>query len=235
MEYGLLGSALYYYLTRDNDVLNRIILAKKYILREYWNDILGELRWIKRDFIDEPDAHKYNQRKLVAQLDQINAYMMLLTTILPSKEMKEEWTKYIIRLSNAIEKFYDPENNLFWGRLEDEEKRLGGHHVDFGRTIKSFWMLHLIERKFGIKVLTQWTGKESILDKASRVLEEAFIIEENTWGEKKLDHGVISKDKVWWIHAELTKMAATIGLQHNSEYICRSRKSFCMGYASGWY
>lgn len=218
LAYALLGPALYYYLTRDDDVLKQIILAKNYIFEKYWDNEWGGLRWIQTDFTDEPDVHEYTQKELVAQLDQVNAYMMLLIPILPEKE-KTEWINDLFKIADSIEKFYDLENNLFWGRLTQEEKKLNGYHVDFGHTVKSFWMLYLIEKKFGKKALVPWVEKESILEKVDRVFKEAFIVEEGTWGEKKLNIQEISKNKVWWIHAELSQLAVTIGLQQNPEYI----------------
>lgn len=219
LAYALLGLTLYYYLTRDDNILKRIILAKDYIFENYWNNSWDGLKWVKKDLNDHPDRHTSTQKELVAQLDQINAYMLLLAIILPEGEDKKRLIDDLFRVCGAVEKFYDPANNVFWGDLD--KKQLNEHHVDFGHTIKAFCMLYLVEKKFHRKALQQWTQDGSLFNKITCVLKDAFIIEESTWGEKKIDATKISKHKVWWIHAELSQAVAILGLEPNYDYIVK--------------
>src|SRR5258708_39878640 len=46
LGYGLLGLALYYYLTRDDQVLPDILALKNYILGSYYNPQLGTMQWL---------------------------------------------------------------------------------------------------------------------------------------------------------------------------------------------
>lgn len=43
--YGLLGMAFYYYLTRDDAVLQDILNIKNYIFNNYYNQSLGSVQW----------------------------------------------------------------------------------------------------------------------------------------------------------------------------------------------
>jgi mannose/cellobiose epimerase-like protein (N-acyl-D-glucosamine 2-epimerase family) len=210
MAYALIGPSFYYYLTRDEAVLPAILKAKDYIFQAYGNEQGHELRWINSAFVDSPDTYSPQQIELVSQLDQINAYMLLLTPVLPTKE-RLAWKNDMLALANVIIKdFYSPEHNVFWGRIDQPEyKQLGEHHVDFGHTIKSFWMLSLMGKTFSEPQLTAFA-----LENAPKVLEEAFLEELGAWGEKKLENGQIVKSRVWWIYAELSQMAATLSLSN---------------------
>jgi mannose/cellobiose epimerase-like protein (N-acyl-D-glucosamine 2-epimerase family) len=207
MAYALSGPSFYYYLTRDEAVLAAILKAKSYIFQSYREE-KPWLRWINSAFVDSPDTHSPQQIELVSQLDQINAYMLLLTPILPAKE-RQAWKNDMLALAKVIIKaFYSPEHNVFWGRIDSPAyQQLGAHHVDFGHTIKSFWMLYLMGNTFSEPQLTQFA-----LENAPKVLDEAFIEELGAWGEKKLQNGQIVKSRVWWIYAELSQMAATLSL-----------------------
>lgn len=46
LGYGLLGLAMYYYLTRDDQVLPDILGIKKYIALSYFNRTLGTMQWM---------------------------------------------------------------------------------------------------------------------------------------------------------------------------------------------
>ncbi|MBW3596015.1 MAG: hypothetical protein KY475_01930 [Planctomycetes bacterium] len=209
LSYALLGPSFYYYLTRDEDVLRRILKAKRYIFQAYGDpERPGRLRWINADFVDPPDEHRRSQQELVALLDQVNAYMLLLTPILPERT-REEWRRDLIALAEKIrDDYYSEDLNVFWGRIDaPEHRQLGGHHVDFGHTIKSFWMLYLIGQHFDRQDLVEFARPRAI-----RVLEEAYLPEMKAWGEKKLQDGAIQHNRVWWIYAELDQMAATLML-----------------------
>ena len=78
LAYGLLGMAFYYYLTRDPDVLKEIIAVKNYIFENFYNRSLGAMQWLPLS----NKAVKFDDTQLVAQLDQMNTYLVLLTPIL---------------------------------------------------------------------------------------------------------------------------------------------------------
>ena len=80
MAYALMGPAMYYYLTRDPSVLSVIRKTKDYIFTTYRDG--NALRWINEPFDDLEETHLPTQKELVAQLDQVNGYMVLLTTVL---------------------------------------------------------------------------------------------------------------------------------------------------------
>src|SRR5262249_33592339 len=84
--YGLLGMAFYYSITRDPEVLQDILTVKKHIFDQYYDPSLGTMQWLPKS----ARMGKANNNKLVAQLDQMNTYLVLLTPLLP-KPARGEW------------------------------------------------------------------------------------------------------------------------------------------------
>lgn len=206
MAYALMGPAMYYYLTRDQAVLAVIRKTEKYIFDNYRDG--NGLRWINEPFTDLEETHLPTQKELVSQLDQINGYMLIMTTVLDGAE-KAAWLSDMTMLANTMKNdYYNPELNQFWGRIDrDEYKRLGQPHVDFGHTIKTLWMMLEIGERFGNADL-----RDFALRHMPRVFREAYSKEYSTWIEKKLDDGKIGTDRIWWLHDELDQAAATLSL-----------------------
>jgi mannose/cellobiose epimerase-like protein (N-acyl-D-glucosamine 2-epimerase family) len=205
LAYAELGLAMYYYLTRDAAVLRDIQKLKAHIFTQYWNPAWKGLRWVVK-----PNAAQEEQRQeLVAQLDQVNAYLLLLTPILPPRERKA-WTADLQRLAQVMVKdYHEPERHLFWGIIhEAKQKRLGARHVDFGHTAKAYWMLERIGR------LTQ---DQALVDLATTgaaaVLKQAFLPDSGTWGSRLRPDGSVDTGKEWWIYAELDQLAGTLALR----------------------
>ena len=149
LAYAQLGLAMYYYLTRDEAVLNDIRKLKRHIFTQYMNPEWKSLRWIVKEGAE--DEHK--RQELVAQLDQINAYLLLLAPILPEPD-RREWTEDLSRLAKVLVRDYlDAKQNLFWGTVHDPaQKKLGSRHTDFGHTAKAYWMLGR-RRRPGLRTL----------------------------------------------------------------------------------
>ena len=100
LGYGLLGLAFYYYLTRDPDVLPSITSMKDYILGTYYNPPLGAMQW-------QPGSN--TQRQLVADLDQMNTYLVLLTPVLPEPYQSQWKFKFTTKAKSLkTENYYSP-------------------------------------------------------------------------------------------------------------------------------
>jgi mannose/cellobiose epimerase-like protein (N-acyl-D-glucosamine 2-epimerase family) len=210
MVYALMGPAMYYYLTRDPAVLAVIRRTKDYIFTNYRDG--NALRWINERFVDLDETHLPTQQELVAQLDHVSGYMLLLTPVLEGPQ-RRAWIDDMVMLSNTIkDEYYDQGRNLFWGRIDSaEHKRLGQPHVDFGHTIKTFWMMLEIGLRFDQPGL-----RDFALANMPRVFREAYSTDYDTWIEKKLENGAVSTDRIWWLHDELDQAAATLSMSDRS-------------------
>jgi mannose/cellobiose epimerase-like protein (N-acyl-D-glucosamine 2-epimerase family) len=206
LAYALMGPAMYYYLTRDQAVLQVLLKTEKYIFDNYTEG--NGLRWINEKFVDMEETHLPTQKELVSQLDQINGYLLLTTTVLEGND-KGQWLKDMVMLANTMKNdYYDADLNQFWGRIDGPEyKKLGLPHVDFGHTIKTLWMMLEIGLRFDAPDLRDFARVNM-----PRVFREAYSRDYGTWIEKKLEGGKLGTDRIWWLHDELDQAAATLSM-----------------------
>jgi len=200
LAYAQVGMAMYYYLTRDPEVLRDIVRLKHHIFENYWDEGLGMLRWTVR-------GEDRERKELVAQLDQVNAYLLLLTPILPEPE-RGQWKADLVRLAGVMRsRFFSPKEHLFFGTLgaPDSEKP-GARHNDFGHTAKALWMTERIGRLVGDQGLVAFATREADL-----LLRRAQL-KDGSWGSRPLAFGSIDPGKEWWIYAELDQLCATRAL-----------------------
>lgn len=204
-SYAVVGIAMLYYLTRDPALEQALIAHQRYVFSRYWDADWGMLRWVPK----EGPADEAAKQELVAQLDQLNAYMLLVVPYLPA-EARAAWHEDIRRVARAlIDKFHDPARGIFYGTLERgaESRRDGARHNDFGHTIKAYWMLMLAGRELGDAELERFGH-----DGGAKVLERAWDAESGAWGSAW--HGQeVDTSKSWWIYAELDQMASFLALE----------------------
>ena len=213
LAYSLTGPAMYYYLTRDKNVLNKILKVKEFVLDEYYyKSSLREnsklVMWVKENFENDDK----NAKQLLAVLDQLNAYLVLITPILPDS-LSTLFLEDVKNLSYSLkDNFYNKKHNLFWGNLN--KKIISSSPTDFGHSIKSFWMLYLAGRLIKDTELVQFAKNNAL-----RLLETAYLKESGSWATMYTDSTLaIDKSKIWWSYAELDQMAATLSLQDTSVF-----------------
>ena len=208
LAYAQLGLAFYYYLTRDPEVLDDMTRLREHVMREYWDESWGMLRWVREDG-DAADGDDTVKKELVAQLDQINAYLLLVSRIAPEGPEAGAWKRDLRTLARVVkERFFAPEYGMFWGVVHDPaEMKLGGRHVDFGHSIKALWMIYLTGQLFDDGELVEFARQH-----AGGVLERAAL-ESGCWASGYTPEGVVVEFSQWWIHAELDQAAATFALR----------------------
>ncbi len=215
MAYAVSGLAFYYYLTRDEEVLEHVVALKDYIFKTYYDKSLDLMKWVRED---SPDGIDTTARKeLVSQLDQIYGYMIWLTPVLP-EPLQSAWKKDMVHLAHIIiEQFYSEEYGLFWGAItKSETKNLGTPHTDFGHSIKTMWLIYQIGKMTGQIDLVTFAQASAI-----NLIDKAYIEETGSWGigyEKTPDGKSwrVNKDKEWWSFAELNQTTATLSLVNPS-------------------
>ncbi|BAY65171.1 cellobiose 2-epimerase [Calothrix brevissima NIES-22] len=200
--YCLLGLSFYYYLTRDPEVLSDILAVKNYIFSNYNNSQLGTFQWVLKNGNNSTVTDKH----LLAVLDQLNTYMVLLTPLLPEPE-QSQWKQDMVMLSQMmLSHFYSAKDNLFF--LRAENKSLETTDCDFGHTIKSMWMLQMIGLIVGDSQLEKFAEENGLL-----VLERAYLQQSGSWASQINKGGEINHDKQWWIYAELDQFAASLAVK----------------------
>jgi mannose/cellobiose epimerase-like protein (N-acyl-D-glucosamine 2-epimerase family) len=200
LAYAQLGPAMLYYLTRDPEVLADLLERKHHIFRTY-DDGEGLLLWVTA-------GEDRKRRELVSQLDQINAYMLLLAPILPEPH-RTEWKRDLVRLADGmVTRYWDEGEGMFRGTIHDPaQKLLGSRHADFGHTIKALWMIERVGRFTGRGDLVAFAKKN-----APRVLQRAWIEDTGCWATGIRADASLDRTLVWWSFAELDQMTATLAL-----------------------
>ena len=138
--YALVGLAMYYYLTQDKKVEQALIDQQAFIFEKYrLEDGLG-LAWVLADSSDG----SAKQRELVAQLDQINGYMLLIAPLL-EEPIKSKWFNDLNWLTQTmVEHYHSKSEQRFYGAIHHKAAMMpNANHNDFGHTIKAYWMTYL--------------------------------------------------------------------------------------------
>jgi len=205
MAYAITAPAFYYYLTRDPVVLGELEESIDYVFSTYYDRALDLLRWVNET---SPDGDNPDQIELVAQLDQVYAYLMWLTPALPEGR-QARYRERLRHLAHIMaEQFWSPRIGLFWGQLTSPVvKQLGQLHDDFGHSVKALWLIYQIGKLTDDLSLVEF-GRTH----AARILEVAFIPEDGTWARRYDENGNLDADKEWWVLAELDQAAAMLAL-----------------------
>jgi mannose/cellobiose epimerase-like protein (N-acyl-D-glucosamine 2-epimerase family) len=212
LAYAQLGLAFDYYLTRRPPVLADLDRLHRHLMARYWDAEWGMLRWVlpPADAATDPQrAADAARQELVAQLDPINAYLMLVAPLLDDDAVGLAWREDLRRLAGVVRhRYFAPEHGLFWGTLHDPaERRLGGRHVDFGHTIKALWMLYLAGQAVDEPDLVEFARRH-----AGGVLERAAL-PSGCWASGLRADGTLDAGQQWWVFAELDQAAATFALR----------------------
>jgi mannose/cellobiose epimerase-like protein (N-acyl-D-glucosamine 2-epimerase family) len=202
--YALVGIAMVYALTRDPRLEKALLDHQRWLFGRFRDPERGMLRWMPPD---GPPVER-DRLELVAQLDPLNAYMLLVLPYLPGAA-REAWAADVRWLCDAIvNRFLERESGTFLGTLGRPDSRdPGARHNDFGHTIKAWWMLLLASRELGDAKLER-LAREG----AARILERAFDPASASWGSTWTASG-IDPGKTWWTFAELDQVAATLALE----------------------
>lgn len=207
LAYGLTGLGMYYFLTHDAGIMHRIIQIKDYIFSVYMDDGRGYLTWYPKHTRDP-------QVQIVAQLDQLYAYMLIITPSLP-EPYRIIWKKDMKKIADIlITQFYSEKYQFFWGTEDTTSSMsLGTDHTDFGHSVKTFWVIMKIGELLGDPFYIDFARP-----KIDKILKDAYIERTGTWARRFDENGDIDENKEWWILAELDQAAEILSIHDPSYY-----------------
>lgn len=214
LAYGLTGLGMYYFLTHDNTILHKIIQLKDYIFKVYMDDGRGYLTWF-------PKHTKDSEVQIVAQLDQLYAYMLTLTPSLP-EPYQSIWKKDMKKIADIlITQFYSEHYQIFWGvENASSSMGLGTDHTDFGHSVKTFWVIMKIGELLGDPFYIQFARS-----KIDKIIKDAYIEETGSWARRFDEYGNLDTDKEWWILAELDQACEILSI-HDPYYYKYLNKTY---------
>ncbi|MCM1261731.1 MAG: hypothetical protein NC313_03345 [Butyrivibrio sp.] len=206
LAYGLTGLGMYYFLTHDNTILHKIIQLKDYIFKVYMDDGKGYLTWYPKH-TNDPEV------QIVAQLDQIYAYMLMLTPSLP-EPYQSIWKKDMKKIVDIlITQFYSEHYKFFWGvESKSTSMELGSDHTDFGHSVKTFWVIQKVGELLGDPFYIDFARP-----KIDNIIKSAYIEETGSWARRYDENGDLDTDKEWWILAELDQACEILSI-HDPYY-----------------
>jgi mannose/cellobiose epimerase-like protein (N-acyl-D-glucosamine 2-epimerase family) len=209
LAYAQIGLAMGYYLTGDGALLDKLDQLKDHIIENYFREDWGMLAWTLEDQMPGDSGNQ----ELVAQLDQLNAYMLLVYPHLPTS-LKAEWESDIrLMVDVLLEKFHNQARNRFAGQLvKGQFNDPGDRHNDFGHSVKTYWMIYTAGQLLNDADYLEvgaW-GIDQIIQQAIRFKTEPRGY--SHWGNQ-----VQSNGSAWWEFAELTQATATLALT-NADY-----------------
>lgn len=207
LAYGLTGMGIYYFLTHDVSILHRIIQLKDYIFKVYMDDGRGYLTWY-------PKHTKDPEVQIVAQLDQLYAYMLMLTPSLP-EPYQSIWKKDMKKVVDIlITQFYSERYEFFWGvESSPSSMSLGTDHTDFGHSVKTFWVILKVGELLGDPFYIDFARP-----KIDKILQEAYMKDTGSWARRYNADGSLDTDKEWWILAELDQACEILAIHDPSYY-----------------
>lgn len=218
LAYALTGIGFLYYLTRRSALAEILVNVHQEILR-YYDPESQIFRWVLEE---SPDGDRTDQKELVAQLDQVYAYMLLAGPILPEPH-RQEWLDRLRMISRRMmQRFYAPSTGMFWGAITTPGgKQLGTPHTDFGHSVKTFWLISLIGQ-----LADDYEMFTAAQRRAARILEWAYLPDTGSWARGFDKWGRLDEDKEWWVYCELDQVAGALSLNDTSyaRYIAKTHQ-----------
>ncbi|CAH8242776.1 N-acylglucosamine 2-epimerase [Vibrio aestuarianus] len=218
--YALVGLAMYYYLTRDPVVEEALIKQQRFIFEHYRvNDTVG-LAWV----LEDSDDQSAKQHELVAQLDQINGYLLLVAPLLPQPH-KTQWLADLNWLTNILITYYHSDKDQrFYGAIHHKAvMQPSAKHNDFGHTIKAYWMTYLVSQQLNNQDWKSFAekGMKLTLERARyeqpfAQVSSFFATElQSAWANRNIpawQNRPYAKSSTSWEWAELDQAAMTLAM-----------------------
>lgn len=195
--YGMLGLAFLYYLTGREALLTELLA----IARRFQQDHLD----VERGLYVFP-GDRGDRVTLASQLDHLNAYMQLLSRILPD-DARKPWLREMERLADTIVDLFFVENlGLFSNERINGERQ---SDYDFGHSVKAFWFIRMAGAAVGRPDLVEWAEARGLT-----LIEKAFVADTGSWA---LGYGPDFRRDLTpmsWVHAELSQFTASLALSN---------------------
>ncbi|OHD53679.1 MAG: hypothetical protein A2Y33_07090 [Spirochaetes bacterium GWF1_51_8] len=209
LAYAAQGPSAYFFVTRDP-------LAEKAVLEsfglifdpaKYWD---GENQRVKDalddKMISEIDLGNDGGWELTAQLDQVNAFMLLAQPVLTDPADRKKFLDGIGTICGTIvREFWS--GGVFWG-MHKNKGVFNSAHTDFGHTLKTYWMILQADKR-----LDGHPFKGFLFDNMFYWISLAFQESKGMWADKMTDYDKASQGgRSWWIYAECDQLAAAANL-----------------------
>lgn len=206
--YCMLGLAAWVFATRDPDAEADLLAGRDLLFdpNRFWDAGAGRVR----DALDatlstEVDLEGDGGWELVAQLDPINAFLLLAQPVLAHPEDRDRFLADMRALAETlIEHFH--QGDFFWG-VSTRRGEYRSKHADFGHAMKSVWMLLEVDKR-----LPDHPFHEVAIATGDALVARAFDGDFGRWAKRPTSDAEVEYGSDWWIYAEADQLTATLNL-----------------------
>ncbi len=230
--YCMLGLGAYYFVTRDPQIETVILETRDLLFSDtFWdNQNKRILDGVSVDLSSEHDVEGDGGWELVAQLDPINAFLLLTQPVLSEESRRKQFLGDLEQLAQSmIDNFYS--EGFIWG-VHNRQGRYRTKHVDFGHALKAYWMILEIDKR-----LDGHPFYSFLQNNIHNQVERAYDRTNKLWGKRPTSATNIERGTDWWIYAELDQVTATLDMvdQKYLDKLENTQKGWIDNYVDGFW
>ncbi len=219
--YCALGFAAYYFVTRDPAAEAELLALRNTLFdpATFWDEANQRIRdGRSADLSSEFDVEGDAGWELVAQLDAINGFLLLSQPVMSTEARRTQFLTDLRVLSDSlIRHFYA--DGIFWG-VHNAKGRYRTKHVDWGHTLKSYWMLLQVDKR-----LPDHPYQHLVAQNVHGLMDRAYDDDNGRWGKRPTSATADEFGSDWWIWAEIAQLAATLDLQGEGRYLTQRART----------
>jgi hypothetical protein len=195
--------------TRDPEA-EAAVLATRDLLFDparYWDAEHGRIRdamtagLTAEAFVSGPGSWE-----LVAQLDPVTAFLLLVQPVLTEPARREQVLGDLRTLALRIRGSFFADG-YFWGTTGGIGN-WGGRHNDFGHMLKARWALLQIDKRLPDHPLEAFLAAE-----VGAAYAQAYDAEQGRWAKRPTSTASVEYGSDWWGYAIADQLAATLALR----------------------
>jgi|GEM_PF-349435 len=206
--YCMLGLAAWVFITRDPAAEADLRRGRDLIMSPdyFWDASNGRVvDALDATLTSEVDVESDGGWELVAQLDQINGYLLLAQPVLALPADRDQFLADMRTLGDVIVQHFH-QDGLVWG-VSTKRGEYRSKHADFGHAMKSIWMLLQLDKR-----LPDHPFHDFVTATADALVARAFDSENGRWAKRPLSATTVEYGSDWWIYAEADQLTATLNL-----------------------
>ena len=209
LAYDLMGPASYFFVTADPESEAAVLAARDLLFdpARYWDAANGRIRdgldstLTTETFMGRPDSWE-----LVAQLDPITAFLLLVQPVLGDGARREQVLGDLRTLAQRMRTSFW-KDGLFWGSTGRIGQYTGQYHNDFGHMLKAYWAVLQIDKR-----LADRPHAGFLQQYAPAALTLAHDAGNGRWAKYPTGPTTVQYGSDWWAYAESDQLAATLAL-----------------------
>ena len=233
LSYCMTGLAALFFVTRDPALEADLESARGWLFdpAKYWDAENNRIRdGLAADMTTEVDVEGDGGWELVAQLDPINAFMLLAQPVMSTEQGRQ---RFLDGLRTLVQTMVDDfrQDGLFWG-VSTNKGKYGTKHVDWGHILKSYWMVLQVDKR-----LADHPFHDVVFDQVYTLVDRAYDADNGRWSKRPTSASNVEYGSDWWIYAEEDQIAATLDLidHRYTETLAATAGHWLSDYVDGTY